>query len=118
MEADNPRISVGTSVNLGTVDLDINYNLDLSGELNPVDKFSVQARFDLGDSGRAARQKQIDSLYSQGLVEYANHNYQKAIDLWQQVLALDPGYKPAADYIATAKKTLLLQQGLDNRSTQ
>ncbi|HET6486308.1 MAG TPA: tetratricopeptide repeat protein, partial [Spirochaetia bacterium] len=61
---------------------------------------------------------QIESLYSQGLVEYANHNYQKAIDLWEQVLVLDPHYQPAAEYIATAKKTLMLQEDLTNRNPQ
>jgi hypothetical protein len=117
MKADNPRVSVGTSLNLGTLSLDVNYNLDLSGQLNPVDKFSVQARFDLGDAGRGARQKQVESLYTEGLGEYANHNYRKAVDLWQEVLTLDPKYQPAADYILTAQKALALQDELSNRDT-
>jgi len=109
MKADNPRISVGAALSLGTLALTMNYNLDLSGSLNPVDKFSVQARFDLGDSGRSARAQEADALYLQGVEEFANGNYEKALALWEEVLKLDPKYQPAADNIRTVKQTLALQ---------
>lgn len=109
MKADNPRISVGAALTLGTLALTMNYNLDLSGSLNPVDKFSVQARFDLGDSGRSARAQEAEALYLQGVEEFANGNYEKALALWEEVLKLDPKYQPAADNIRTVKQTLALQ---------
>jgi hypothetical protein len=108
-KADNPRVSIGAALALGTFDLTLNYNLDLSGQLNPLDKFSVQAKFDLGDSGRAARQSEVEKVYLQGVEEFANGNYEKAIELWQQVLKMDPKYTPAADNIRTVKQTLALQ---------
>ena len=79
MKADNPRVSVGAALALGTFDLDMNYNLDLSGSLNPLDKFSVQAKFDLGDDGRAARAQEVDSLYLQGVEAFAAGDYEKAL---------------------------------------
>jgi len=109
MKADNPRVSVGAALALGTIDLDMNYNLDLSGSVNPLDKFSVQAKFDLGDAGRAARARQVEDLFLQGVEAYANLDYQKALDLWQQVLKLDPKYQPAADNIRIVQQTLSLQ---------
>jgi tetratricopeptide (TPR) repeat protein len=110
MKADNPRISVGAVLTLGTLALTMNYNLDLSGSLNPVDKFSVQAEFNLGDSGRSARAQEAEAVYLQGVEEFANGNYEKAIALWQQVLKLDPKYQPAADNIRTAQQTMALQE--------
>jgi hypothetical protein len=105
----NPKVSVGAALDIGTLDLTMNYNLDLSGSLNPLDKFSVQARFLLGDSGRAAAAKKADELYLQGVEAYAAGDLSGAIDLWRQVLAIDPRYTPASDNIKTAQRTLELQ---------
>jgi hypothetical protein len=115
LKSDNPRISLGTSVDIGSVNVVVNYNLDLSGQLNPVDKFSVQARFDLGDFGRSKRQSDVDELYLLGVKEYANGNYGKAIEYWKEVLVLDPQYLPALDNIDTVQKALDLQRVMDSR---
>jgi hypothetical protein len=117
-KADNPRISIGTALALGTLDLTVNYNLDLSGQLNPLDKFSVQAKFNLGDSGRGARAGDAARLYLQGVEEFASGNYEKAIALWEQVLVIDPKYLPAADNIRTVKQTISLQDQMRNRNSK
>ncbi len=117
-KADAPRISIGAALTLGTLALTMNYNLDLAASLNPLDQFSVQAKFILGDSGRAVRVQQADALYLQGVEEFANGNLAKAISLWQQVLQLDPKYQPAADNIKTAKQSLTLQEQLQSVSTK
>jgi hypothetical protein len=117
-KADNPRISLGTAISLGAVDLTINYNLDLSGQLNPVDKFSVQARLNLGDSGRAGRALEVDDLYLQGATAFANGDYSGAIALWEKVLALDPGYVPASESIAETKRSMALEELIKNRGAQ
>jgi len=114
MKADNPRVSVGANVALGSMALDMNYNLDLSGSLNPLDKFSVQAKFDLGDQGRAAREKQAEALYLRGVEEFARSNYAGAIALWEEALRLDPKYTPASDNIRTAKQSMAVQDGGSN----
>jgi hypothetical protein len=118
MKADNPRVSVGAALTLGTLALDMNYNLDLSGSLNPLDKFSVQAKFDLGDQGRAAREKRAEALYLQGVEEFAKRNYAGAIALWEEALKLDPKYTPAADNIRTAKQSLALQEQMQSLESQ
>jgi hypothetical protein len=110
MKADNPRVSVGAALTIGTIALNMNYNLDLSGSLNPLDKFSVQAKFDLGDSGRSARAQEADALYLQGIEEFANANYEKALALWKEVLKVDPKYLPAADNIRTVQRTISLEE--------
>jgi hypothetical protein len=117
-KADNPRISIGTALALGMLDLTVNYNLDLSGQLNPLDKFSVQAKFNLGDSGRSTRAGDAAKLYLQGVEEFARGNYEKAIALWEQVLAIDPKYLPAADNIRTVKETMALQDQMHSRITK
>jgi tetratricopeptide (TPR) repeat protein len=110
MKADNPRISVGAALTLGGLALNMNYNLDLSGSLNPLDKFSVQAKFDLGDSGRAARAQEAETLFLQGVEEFANGNYERALAFWQETLKIDPKYTPAVDYIRIVQQTIALQE--------
>ena len=48
-KADNPQVSLGTALDFGRVGFVINYNIDLSGQANMVDKISVQARFNLAN---------------------------------------------------------------------
>ena len=117
-KADSPRISIGAALNLGSIALTMNYNLDMSASLNPLDQFSVQAKFYLGDSGRRSLVQEADSLYLQGVEEFANGNLAKAISLWEQVLQLDPKYLPAADNIRTAKQTMALQEQLQSVITK
>jgi hypothetical protein len=118
MKADNPRISLGTTIDLGQVSFVVNYNLDLSGQLNPVDKFSVEATFDLGDFGRAKRLNDIEELYLLGVKEYANGEYEKALAYWREVLALDPKYLPARENIETVQKAVDLQREMESRGDQ
>jgi hypothetical protein len=107
----NPRMSVGADVDLGTVSVNANYNLDMSAlARNPADKFSVQARLDLGDRGRADRRQRADDLYTEGLREFSAGNLAKSIELWQQVLEIDPKYTPARQYLAIAEATLKTQE--------
>jgi tetratricopeptide (TPR) repeat protein len=96
-------------VDLKKVCFSLNYNLDLSGRLNPLDKFSLEAKLNLGDRGRLAQRNRIDELYLSGLEAYAQGNLEEAIRLWEQVLSIEPGFQPAQDNIATARKALELQ---------
>jgi len=109
LKADNPRLSLGAAVDLQQVSFTLNYNLDLSGRINPLDKFSIEAKLNLGDRGRLARRSQVDELYLNGLQAYAQGELQRAIEFWEQALALDPGFQPARQNIETARKALELQ---------
>lgn len=106
----NPKVSVGADIDLGTVSVTANYNLDMSAiARNPADKFSIQARLDLGDGGRAARRAEADELYTEGLREFSLGHLEKAIALWDRVLQIDDAYTPAEQYRAIAVATLKTQ---------
>jgi hypothetical protein len=103
----NPRVSVGADIDLGAWSVSANYNLDMSAiARNPADKFSVQARLDLGDRGRGDRRQRADDLYEEGLRAFSEGKLEEAIALWGEVLDLDPAYTPAAQYKAIAEATL------------
>jgi tetratricopeptide (TPR) repeat protein len=104
-------MSIGADVDLGTVSVNANYNLDMSAiARDPTDKFSVQARLDLGDRGRGSDRQRADELYTEGLREFSLGNLQTAIDLWSRVIAIDPTYTPAWKYRAIAETTLTTQR--------
>jgi hypothetical protein len=114
-KGDNPRVSVGSTIDLERVSFILNYNLDLSGRLNPLDKFSVEAKLNLGDRGRLAARDRVDALYLDGLEAYAKGNLEEAIRNWEEALEIDPGFAPARDNIETAKRALQLQQRFDEQ---
>lgn len=114
----NPRVSIGADVDLGTVSVSANYNLDMSAiARNPADKFSVQARIDLGDRGRGERRQRADELYAQGLREFSLGHLAQAIELWTAVLAIDRDYTPAKDYRDIAQATLETQEAASHAGT-
>ncbi len=114
-KGDNPRISIGSSLDLEKVSFVVNYNLDLSGGLNPLDKFSVEAKINLGDRGRLAQQSRVEELYLTGLESYARGELSVAIQYWEKVLEIDPGFLPARENIKTALKALELQKTMQDR---
>jgi hypothetical protein len=112
---ENPQVSVGSTLDLGQITFTANYNLDLSGSVNPVDKFSIEAKVNLGDSGRASQRKQVDELYASGLEYFARGEFERAISEWEAALKLDPHFKPADEAISTAQKRLDLQKEMIGR---
>jgi hypothetical protein len=55
-KADNPKVSLGSQIDLAPVSFVVNYNLDLMGDLNPLDRFSLEATLPLGaPESRGAR---------------------------------------------------------------
>ena len=114
-KADNPKISLGSSVDLQKISFVLNYNLDLSGRVDPLDKFSLQAKLNLGDRGRREKRQSIDELYFEGLELYAKGDLEGAISKWEQVLQEDPSYVPALSNIETARKALELQAEMEEQ---
>ncbi|MBN2551115.1 MAG: UPF0164 family protein [Spirochaetales bacterium] len=114
-KGENPRISLGSSVDLQKFSFVLNYNLDLSGRVNPLDKFSIQAKLNLGDRGRGDAQRGIDALYFQGLELFAEGDFEGAIGKWKQVLEIDETYAPALANIETAKKALAEQRDMEEQ---
>lgn len=91
----NPRFSLGSEFVISRLIMDINYTFDLTSTLNPVNHFSLSARLDLGDRGRAEMQALVDSFYAEGLSHYAEGDFDAAIESWEKSLALDKGFDPA-----------------------
>jgi tetratricopeptide (TPR) repeat protein len=112
---ENPRVSVGASLDLNRIGFTANYNLDLSGSVNPADKFSLEAKLNLGDDGRAALRRQVDELYANGLESFARGEFEEAIREWESALDLESDFRPAIEAIETARERLELQDEMIRR---
>jgi len=110
----NPRFTLGSNINLDYIDLILNYTLDMTTQVNTVDRFSVEAKMNLGDRGRAELRQQVDEYYIEGLEAYAQGELERAIDYWEAALTLDPTFQPATENILVARKALSLQQDMES----
>ena len=93
----NPRVSIGSSFDINPAHITVNYTLDLTTQLTPLNRVSVQAAFSLGDGGRGDIAKKVDTLYLNGLDAYSRSEIDNAIALWEEALALDPYFDPARE---------------------
>ncbi len=111
---DDPRITIGSTVALKTMTLDLNYTLDLATQFGTDERFSVAANINLGDSGRAEIEREVEDYYAEGLEAYAKGNYASALSFWEQALKLDPTFQPAAQYEQTVKTAMGLEKAMEN----
>ncbi len=110
----NPRATIGSIIELTDMSIVMNYSLDMATTFNGFDRFSLEAKLNLGDEGRYSLKARIDELYIAGLEAYANGNLTEAIAYWEGVLKLDPQFQPAQEYIKTAMKSLELIKQMEN----
>lgn len=106
----NPRISLGTGLALEQVKLNMNYTLDMTTQTDAVDRFSIQASFDMGDRGRGDRAQMVEDYYLRSLVAFAEGNVDETIRLAGNALELDPTFQPAAETLASAQRLQTLQR--------
>ena len=104
-KAGNVRITLGSAINLEKISLDINYSMDLTTQIQPLNRVSVGVRFDLGDQGRKAKAAKVDELYLEGLKAYSSSDMNTARDCWEEALELDPRFSPAKEGLAIIYKT-------------
>ncbi len=102
----NPRLSLGGTVDLTRVSFVANYTLDLTTGSNTPDRFSLEAKINLGDEGRLALRKRVDDYYISGVEEFAEGNLEKAIGFFEKALKLDPGFIPAREYLVEVSRQL------------
>jgi tetratricopeptide (TPR) repeat protein len=106
----NPRLSLGAALDFSPLTLEINYTLDLTTQSSILNRMSIEARFDMGDMGRADKSARADELYLKGLDAYAAGDLEAAIGYWNQALALNPFFDPARENRDTALATLDLRK--------
>jgi hypothetical protein len=110
IKSGNPRFSIGSSFDVDLAKITVNYTLDLTTQLTPLNRISVQAGFSLGDLGRGDIAKKVDNLYLSGLDAYARGEIDSAISLWDEALALDPSFDPARESRDAAQASKGLNQ--------
>ncbi|MFO8065532.1 MAG: UPF0164 family protein [Spirochaetota bacterium] len=110
----NPRFALGSTVDFPAVTLQLNYTLDLTTQVDRVDRFSVQASFNLGDRGRGERKAKVEEFYVDALEAYADGNLERAVELGNQALEIDPTFTPAAKTLENAEKMLDLQRQMES----
>lgn len=106
----NPRFSFGAEFELVKIRMNVNYTLDLTSSAAPINRISLSAKFQLGDKGRAELSHRIDELYNEGVYYFSQAEYDKAIEVWEQVLELDKRFDPAILGIKSAKSMIEMFQ--------
>ncbi|MBQ9239475.1 MAG: UPF0164 family protein [Treponema sp.] len=108
----HPRFTLGGEFEIKRVRFTVSYTLDLTSSLNPVNRFSLSAKINFGDRGRAHIQERIDTLYNEGLEQFACGNFSEAITIWKEALALDPHFSPVKNGIKSAERQLQFDQNI------
>jgi hypothetical protein len=109
----NPRFTLGASVSVNDIDLFVNQSLDRSTQVGSPDGYSIQAAFDFGDKGRAARRAQVEEYYLDALVAFADGELERAMELARDALELDPSFSPAEETLETAERMQELQSRME-----
>jgi hypothetical protein len=109
LQGGNPRFSLGGSFTVRKFVLNVNYTLDLASTIAPLNRFSLSAKMDLGDRGRAEQRKRVDALYAEGLRAYTQERFEDAVRSWKECLRLDPGFDPAKDGLTAVQNAIQLR---------
>ncbi len=99
----NPRLSAGFEVEVAKIRLNLNYSLDLTSSLAPLNRISLSAKILLGDNGRSKIDAQVDEYYQIGLKYYADAKWEEAIRVWEEALKLNKRFDPAIQGIQSAR---------------
>jgi len=113
LKGGDPRVTLGADVQLSNFALHVNYILDMTTQLGAVDNFSIEMSFDLGDGGRAARTRAIETTYLNALDALAGGDLTRTIQLCRQILAKDSSFDPARETLNNALKSEDLQRQMD-----
>ena len=113
LKGGNPRLSIGSSFVIDIVKLTLNYTLDLTTQLTPLNRVSIAAAFNLGDRGRAELAKKVESQYLIGLDAYARGDTAAAVAAWREALKLDPRFDPARESLRVVQGSVDLQNNIE-----
>ncbi len=113
LKGGNPRFSVGAAFALANVDIVANYTLDLTTQFKDLNRFSIEAKLNLGDQGRYAIRLKVEEYYLRGVQAYAEGKVNDAIEFWNEAIRLDPGFDPARESRRTAVRALELEKRME-----
>ena len=99
----NPSISTGLEFEVAKIRLNMNYTLDLTSSLAPLNRIGLSAKVLLGDKGRSVIDSQVDEYYQIGLRYYAEAKWEDAILVWKEALRLNKRFDPAIQGIQSAQ---------------
>ena len=99
----NPRMSTGFEFEVAKIRLNMNYTLDLTTSLAPLNRISLSAKILLGDKGRSITDAKVDEYYQLGLKYYADAKWEDAILVWEEALKLNKRFDPAIQGIQSAR---------------
>ena len=99
----NPRISTGFEFEVTKIRFNLNYTLDLTSSLAPLNRISLSAKLLLGDKGRSIIDAKVDEYYQLGLRYYADAKWEDAIVVWEEALRLNKRFDPAIQGIQSAR---------------
>ena len=110
----NPKISAGAEFQLSQLRINLNYTLDLTSSVTPLNRISLSGKIMLGDRGRHIIDQQVDEYYMEGLKLYSNAQWQEAIQIWEQVLKLNKRFDPAILGIESARAQIDMFENIKN----
>ncbi len=106
----NPRVTIGGEMNVNDLQFNVNYTLDMTTQVALFNRISLAAKLNLGDRGRANKEKKVEDLYIRGLRLYAAGELESAVGLWNEALEIDRHFDPAIEGVAAATTTLAIQK--------
>ncbi|MFQ3619465.1 MAG: UPF0164 family protein [Spirochaetales bacterium] len=115
LKGGNPRVSLGSIVQVDTLSFVANYTLDMTTQFTNLDRFSLQIKINLGDEGRRAKAQKVEELYLSAIEAFAKGDFQQALAFCDQALSLDPTFTPARDTLQTIERSLQLQKEIESR---
>jgi tetratricopeptide (TPR) repeat protein len=103
LKGGNPRFCAGFEFEVKKIRFNFNYTLDFTSSFSPLNRVSLSMKLLLGDQGRSIIDQQVDDYYQQGLLYYAEANYEAAIEIWKEALKLNKRFDPAKLGIQSAQ---------------
>ena len=82
-----------------------------------MNRFSISAGLLLGDKGRGEKREKVRKLYNEGIYFFAKKDYEKAIEIWRDVLKIDRNFDPAKSGIKTAESYCEMLKNMENLSS-
>ena len=113
-KAGSVRVTVGSAIILKNISVDINYTLDLLTQIQPLNRVSLGARFNLGDQGRKATADRVDELYITGLDAYSRSDFDTARSCWEEALRLNPRFDPAREGLNIINKSQVVENRIND----